>query len=62
MEDDRYPKVICNLHPGTLYELSKEPSNSNSKFKLKLPKCIPLYKDIPLQATRANPTGFNEKH
>ena len=62
LDDDRYSKIICNLQRGTLYELSKEPSNINSKFNLKLPKCIPPYKDIPLQTTRANPTGFNEKH
>ncbi len=62
LENDRYPKVICNRHWVTLYELSKELSNSKSKFNLNLPKYIPPYKDIPLQATRANPTGFNEKH
>ena len=60
--NDRYPKVICEVHRGAVREKVTNPSKIVYKFNL--PSTIPPFNTIslPHAATRATPSGFNEAH
>ena len=62
LNDNRYPKVICEQHRGAICERVKNPSLTAYKFNL--PSDIPQFNTItlPHAATRATPSGFNEAH
>ena len=62
LNDDRYPKVICQKDRGAVREKVKNPFKVSYKFNL--PSIIPRFNQIPLpfSATRTSPSGFNDTH
>lgn len=62
LNDDRYPKVICEQHRAAVREKFKNPSQSVYKFKL--PSNIPQFSSISLLSTVTPTTqsGFNKAH
>ena len=62
LNDDRYPKVVCQQHYSTVQERSS--AKSPSEYKHKLPDKPPLFNktQLPHAFTRSTPTGYKDDH
>ena len=61
INDDRYPKMICEIHRRAVRERVQNPNKSSYNFGL--PSDIPQYQNISLcPVTRATPLGLTEGH
>ena len=62
LNDDRYPKVVCQQHYSTVQERSS--AKSPGEYKHKLPDKPPFFNktQLPHAFTRSTPTGYKDDH